>query len=185
MVKGVGVASSQKKVRQFYIVGRALPSEETPAPELYRMRVFARDAVLARSKFWYHMKRQHKVRKVQGEIVSTSEIFEKHANSVKNYGIVLRYLTRTVTVNMYKEYRATTLCGAISQMYNEMAGRHSARAETIQVIRTSVVPQSSLRRANVQQVAAVSAKFPKTDLRKRAPSRAFKTTFKAERPTLI
>jgi large subunit ribosomal protein L18Ae len=64
MVKGVGIASSQKKVRQFYIVGRALPSEETPQPELYRMRVFARDAVLARSKFWYHMKRQHKVRKV-------------------------------------------------------------------------------------------------------------------------
>jgi hypothetical protein len=38
------------------------------------MRVFARDAVLARSKYWYHMKRQHKVRKVQGEIISTSEV---------------------------------------------------------------------------------------------------------------
>ena len=149
------------------------------------MRVFARDAVLARSKFWYHMKRQHKVRKVQGEIVSTSEIFEKHANSVKNYGIVLRYLTRTVTVNMYKEYRATTLCGAVSQMYSEMAGRHSARAETIQIIRTSIVKKADLRRAHVQQVADVSAKFPKTDLRKRAPSKGLRTTFKAERPTLI
>ena len=38
------------------------------------MRVFARDAVLARSKYWYHMKRQHKVRKVQGEIIQTSEV---------------------------------------------------------------------------------------------------------------
>lgn len=48
----------------FYVVGRALPTEETPNPPLYRIRLFARDAVLARSKFWYHMKRQHKVRKI-------------------------------------------------------------------------------------------------------------------------
>ncbi len=38
------------------------------------MRVFAKNPVLAKSKFWYHMKRQHKVRKVQGEIVSVQEV---------------------------------------------------------------------------------------------------------------
>lgn len=80
------------------------------------MRVFAKNPVLAKSKFWYHMKRQHKVRKVQGEIVSVQEIYEKHAGVVKNYGIVLRYLSRTETINMYKEYRDTTLSGAVSQM---------------------------------------------------------------------
>jgi large subunit ribosomal protein L18Ae len=95
------------------------------------MRVFARDAVLARSKFWYHMKRQHKVRKIQGEIVSTSEIFEKNSNHIKNYGIVFRYQTRTDTVNMYKEYRANTLSGAVSQLYIDLSGKHSARAETV------------------------------------------------------
>lgn len=61
-------------MKQFYIVGRALPDEDEPHPQLYRMRIFARDVVLARSKFWYHMKRQHKVRKIQGEIVSSSEV---------------------------------------------------------------------------------------------------------------
>ena len=131
------------------------------------------------------MKRQHKVRKVQGEIVSTSEIHEKPANSIKNYGIVLRYLTRTLTVNMYKEYRDVSLCGAMSQMYSEMAGRHSARAETIQIIRTSIVPVASLRRNNTQTFAKLSCKFPKTDKRKRAPTKAYKTVFKAERPTLV
>ena len=80
------------------------------------MRVFAKNPVLAKSKFWYHMKRQHKVRKVQGEIVSVQEIYEKHAGVVKNYGIVLRYLSRTETINMYKEFRDTTLAGAVSQM---------------------------------------------------------------------
>ncbi len=80
------------------------------------MRVFAPNPVLAKSKFWYHMKRQHKVRKVQGEIVSVQEIYEKKAGAIKNYGIVLRYLSRTETINMYKEYRDTTLSGAVSQM---------------------------------------------------------------------
>ena len=51
-------------MRQFYVVGRALATEENPNPTLYRMRVFARNAVLARSNFWYHMKKQHKVRKI-------------------------------------------------------------------------------------------------------------------------
>jgi len=98
------------------VIGRGLPSEKTPNPTLYRMRVFAKNPVLAKSKFWYHMKRQHKVRKVQGEIVSVQEIYEKHASVIKNYGIVLRYLSRTETINMYKEFRDTTLSGAVSQM---------------------------------------------------------------------
>jgi hypothetical protein len=32
-----------KRVRQFYVVGRGNPSDKVPEPELYRMRVFARD----------------------------------------------------------------------------------------------------------------------------------------------
>ena len=90
------------------------------------MRVFAQNTVLAKSKFWYHMKRQHKVRKIQGEIVNVSQVsspfltglqvHEQHAGVLKNYGIVLRYLSRTDPINMYKEFRDTTLTGAISQM---------------------------------------------------------------------
>ena len=66
---------------------------------------------------------------------------------MKNFGIFLRYDTRTCTVNMYKEYRDLTLCGAVSQLYLEMSGRHSARSETIQIIRTSVLPEADLKRA--------------------------------------
>jgi large subunit ribosomal protein L18Ae len=115
-------------VRQFFVIGRGLPSEKTPNPTLYRMRVFAKNPVLAKSKFWYHMKRQHKVRKVQGEIVSVQEIYEKHAGVVKNYGIVLRYLSRTETINMYKEYRDTTLAGAVSQMCKSLSNMSSCGA---------------------------------------------------------
>lgn len=167
------------------MVGRALATEEQPDPKLYRMRVFARDSVLARSKFWYQMKRQHKVRKIQGEIISTSEIIEKKTGSIKNYGIVLRYLTRTGTVNMYKEYRDTTLCGAVSQMYMEMSGRHSASLDSIQIIRTSVLKNSEVKRAQTLQFANESIKFPKTNNLKRAPTKALKNRVTAKRASLI
>ena len=165
-------------------MGRALPTEKDPNPTLYRMRIFERDAVLARSKFWYHMKRQHKVRKIQGEIISTSEIFERKPGPIRNYGIFLRYLTRTGTVNMYKEYRDNTLCGAVSQMYMEMAGRHSARQESIQIIRTSVLMDKDVRRATTSQFIG-DVKFPKTDQRVRAPTKALGSRIRAVRPTVF
>jgi large subunit ribosomal protein L18Ae len=131
------------------------------------------------------MKRQHKVRKIQGEIVSTSEIFEKNVNNIKNYGIFFRYLTRTDTVNMYKEFRSNTLCGAVSQLYVDLAGKHCGRAETVQIIRTSVLKNKELRRLGTVNFAARKTRFPVTDKRKRAPSAALRTTFKADRPTLL
>ena len=148
------------------------------------MRVFQRDAVLARSKFWYFMKRQHKVRKIQGEIISTSEIFERKTGCIRNYGIVLRYLTRADTVNMYKEYRDTSICGAVSQMYMEMSGRHSAAANSIQIIRTSVLPDSKLRRQQMLQFTGNDIKFPKTNTLKRAPFKSVNSTVRAIRPSL-
>ncbi|CDW85272.1 ribosomal protein l18a [Stylonychia lemnae] len=193
MVKGVGVESMQSKVRQFFVIGRGLASEKTPNPTLYRMRVFAKNSVLAKSKFWYHMKRQHKVRKIQGEIVSVSEVtntskvtvqqvFEKHPSVVKNYGIVLRYLSRTDPINMYKEYRDTTLAGAVSQMYMELSGRHRAPHESIQIIKTSIVQPKDCQRDHSRAFSKVSVKFPKVKPIKRAPSKSLKTTFKATRP---
>jgi hypothetical protein len=38
------------------------------------MRVFAKNPVFAKSRFWYFMKRQHKVRRIDGEVVSVNEV---------------------------------------------------------------------------------------------------------------
>jgi large subunit ribosomal protein L18Ae len=185
MVKGYGDATMAKKVRQYWVVGRQTPSAENADPTCFRIRVFAKNAVIARSHFWYEMKRQNKVRKCQGEIVSVSEIFEKNSNSVKNYGIVLKYLTRKDYVNMYKEYRDTTLNGAVGQMYSELSGRHSARHECIHIIKTVVLHDSELKRPQVAQFAKKSLRFPKLTQIRRAPLVSQKSTFKATRPILI
>ena len=86
---------------------------------------------------------------------------------------------------MYKEYRDTSLAGAVSQMYVELAGRHSARAESIQIIRTAVVHEKDLRRAQTSQFNEKKIAFPQMHRLKRAPNKDLRTLYKASRPTLI
>jgi large subunit ribosomal protein L18Ae len=80
------------------------------------MHVFSKNHVMAKSKFWYIMRKLNKTKRAAGEILSCELITEKKADKVKNYAIWLRYDSRTGTHNMYKEYRDLTECGAVSQM---------------------------------------------------------------------
>ena len=63
---------------------------------------------------------------------------------MKNYGIWVRYQSRTGFHNMYKEYRDTTLNGAVKQMYDEMGGRHRVRHPCLQIIKTATVPAAAM-----------------------------------------
>ena len=40
------------KYHQYQVVGRHLPTEKEPEPTVYRMKLWATDAVRAKSKFW-------------------------------------------------------------------------------------------------------------------------------------
>lgn len=46
------MVSGALKWRQYHIVGRHLPTEKNPNPEVYRMKIWATDDVRARSRFW-------------------------------------------------------------------------------------------------------------------------------------
>ena len=61
------------------------------------------------------------------------QIHEKNAHTVKNFGIWVRYDSRQLTHNMYKEYRDITLDGAVSQMYQDLNARYRARFRSVQV----------------------------------------------------
>ncbi len=61
------------------------------------------------------------------------QIYERKPTTVKNFGIWVRYQSRTGYHNMYKEYRDTTLNGAVGQMFQEMASRHRVGLPGVQV----------------------------------------------------
>eukprot|EP00434_Breviolum_minutum_P034243 symbB.v1.2.030299.t1/scaffold3332.1/size58911/4 len=114
--------SLEAKMHQYQIVGRAAPTNKNPTPKIYRMRIFARNVVLAKSRFWYFMKRLNKAKKSGGELLAVNELFDKSPTKVKNYGIWLRYDSRTNTHNMYKEFRNININGAVGQLYQEGSG---------------------------------------------------------------
>ena len=113
-----------KQYHQYQIVGRRVPTEQEPAPQVYRMKLWALDATRARSKFWYFLSRLRKVKKANGQIIACNEIFEKDDTTVKNYGVWVRYQSRVGFHNAYKEYRETTMNAAVDALYTEMASRH-------------------------------------------------------------
>lgn len=173
-------------MRQYQVVGRKAPTEDHPNPEAYRMIIFAPNPVIASSKFWYYMHQFHKMKKTTGEILDCVEIVEKNNRIVKNYGIWLRYSSRSGTHNMYREYRDVALTGAVSQLYDEMAGRHRTRPRSIQIIRTATVAAKDLKRVNGMQFAKAKVKFPlphRVTSGKRGQKALSSSTYSTIRPT--
>ncbi|KAG6416686.1 hypothetical protein SASPL_124121 [Salvia splendens] len=170
---------------QYQVVGRALPTETEEHPKIYRMKLWATNEVRAKSKFWYFLRKLKKVKKSNGQVLAINEIFEKNPTTIKNYGIWLRYQSRTGYHNMYKEYRDTTLNGGVEQMYTEMASRHRVRSHCIQIIKTATVPAKLCKRESTKQFHDSKIKFPLVYKKVRPPSRKLKTTYKATRPNLF
>jgi large subunit ribosomal protein L18Ae len=74
-----------------------------------------------------------KIKRANGEIVSISQIHENKPMKIKNFGIWLRYDSRSGTHNMYKEYREMSRTDAAEALYQDMAARHRARFRSIHV----------------------------------------------------
>lgn len=47
---------SQMGLTEYQVVGRHLPTENEPNPKIYRMRIFAPNDVVAKSRFWYFLR---------------------------------------------------------------------------------------------------------------------------------
>ncbi|GFP81122.1 60S ribosomal protein l18a-2 [Phtheirospermum japonicum] len=122
------------------------------------MKLWATNEVRAKSKFWYFLRKLKKVKRSNGQVLAINEIFEKNPTTIKNYGIWLRYQSRTGYHNMYKEYRDTTLNG---------------------------VPAKLCKRESTKQFHNSKIKFPLVYKKVRPPTRKLKTTYKATRPNLF
>jgi hypothetical protein len=43
-------------LQEYQVVGRHLPTDADPTPKIYRMRIFAPNEVVAKSRFWYFLR---------------------------------------------------------------------------------------------------------------------------------
>ena len=62
------------RLKEYQVIGRHLPTEMNPTPKLYRMRIFAPNVVVAKSRFWYFLMKLKKVKKSNGEIVTINQV---------------------------------------------------------------------------------------------------------------
>lgn len=62
------------RLKEYQVIGRHLPTETNPTPKLYRMRIFAINNVVAKSRFWYFLMKLRKVKKANGEIITLNEV---------------------------------------------------------------------------------------------------------------
>ena len=111
--------------------------------------------------------------------------FQKNPTTIKNFGIWLRYESRTGYHNRYKEYRDTTLNVVLEQMYDELGSCHRVRYPCIQIIKTTTIPKELYKREKTKQFQDSKIKFPLVYRKVRPPIRNLKTTFKASRPNLF
>jgi len=169
---------------QYVIIGRRKPTEKNPehGKQVYRLKLFAPNTVIARSRFWYYLAKLKKIKRANGEIVEIHELFEKNPNQIKNYGFWVRYDSRSGTHNMYKEFRETTLTGATDKMYADLASRHRARSSSIQVLRTAVVKAKDTKRPNTLQFHDSNIKFRQLHRVPRPAAKEFRSTFKIKKP---
>lgn len=61
-------------LHEYAVVGRKQPTEKEPTPRLFKMRLFAPNEVVAKSRYWYFLKQVNKVKKTSGEIVAVNEV---------------------------------------------------------------------------------------------------------------
>ncbi len=78
-------------------------------------------------------------------------MFERKPTRVKNYGVWLRYDSRTGTHNMYREYRDLSVCAAVTQCYRDMGARHRCTADRIQILKVNEIAAKECKRTNVTQ----------------------------------
>lgn len=148
------------QLKEYEVIGRKLPTEKEPTTPLYKMRIFAPDRIVAKSRFWYFLRQLKKFKKTTGEIVNVKQVYERTPTKIKNFGIWLRYDSRSGTHNMYREYRDLTVGDAVTQCYRDMGARHRARAHAIQIIKVEAIAAAKCRRTHVKQFHDSKIRFP-------------------------
>ena len=66
--------ADMSRLHEYQVIGRKLPTENDSVPKLYRMRIFAPNTQVAKSRFWYFLKQARKVKKASGEIITVNEV---------------------------------------------------------------------------------------------------------------
>eukprot|EP01006_Ploeotia_vitrea_P031213 TRINITY_DN63538_c0_g1_i1.p2 TRINITY_DN63538_c0_g1~~TRINITY_DN63538_c0_g1_i1.p2 ORF type:complete len:173 (-),score=25.04 TRINITY_DN63538_c0_g1_i1:850-1368(-) len=167
-------------IKEYEIIGRRPPTPKEKGTPIFKLRIFAPNQATAKSIFNGFLKKRAKTK--SSEVLRIRNVREQFAHRIKNYSITLRYQSRTGVINQSRQYRDVTTCGAVAQMYAEMASRHRAAFRDILIVSVSVIKPSQVTRPSLKQFLNPKFKFPlMRRITKAAPEQRSK--YVAKRPT--
>ena len=70
------MSEAKTRMKLFQVVGRKAPTKTDENPPAFRMKLFAVNQVIAKSRFWYFMHQMRKMKKTTGEILDVNEVCE-------------------------------------------------------------------------------------------------------------
>ena len=106
-------SSLQMKIRQYLVFGRRDPSPTDPNPAVLALRVFAKNTVIAKSKFWYHMRKQQKLKSAQGQILGVNQVIFNKLRSSRETATPSKLMVLCLSINLEQ---AITICTKSSEM---------------------------------------------------------------------
>ena len=166
-------------LKHYQVVGRATPSESNQSPTVYKFEVFAPNFVVAKSKFWTLMRDKNKVKATKGDILSCKVVKDRKI-AARNYSVDIAYYSQKCGyTQMTKEFRDVSRSGAVSQAYNDLASKHRARYQSIDVLGVKSVSGDNCIRPFVKQFNNPKLAFPLLH-RRVQPNRKDRAIFKAK-----
>lgn len=106
-------SSPLTQIRQYLVFGRRDPSPTDPNPTVLALRVFAKNTVIAKSKFWYHMRKQQKLKSAQGQILGVNQVDGDLFRSLRETPTLSKLMESFSSIN---QELATTTCTKNSEM---------------------------------------------------------------------
>ena len=165
-------------LKHYQVVGRATPTESEQNPTVYKFEVFAPNFVVAKSKFWTLMRDKNKIKATKGDILSCKVVKDRKL-AARNYSVDIVYYSQACGyTQMTKEFRDVSRAGAVSQAYNDLASKHRARYQSIDVLGVKSIEGTSCRRPFVAQFNNPKLAFPLLH-RRVQPNRKDRAIFKS------
>ncbi|RVD92535.1 ribosomal L18A [Tubulinosema ratisbonensis] len=149
-------------VKEFKVFGSKMPTEKEAFPQIFTMSLFAKNELIARSKFLKQLRIKHKIKSTSAVILKVEEQIEDLTNmTVKNYGIKFVFRSRKGSLqNMYKEFRAISRCDAVDSLFGDMASRHKVKSDDVFIVSINEKQKDELIRQKTIEFAEEGVYFP-------------------------
>ena len=151
---------SATPLKEFKVYGCKKVTPEEPQPQIFVSTVFAKNAVIARSKFSRLLNKQFKIKPSRREIIKTEIVPQDDDFKLKNYGIHFVFRTKAGLQNGYKEVRHINRVLAVSDMFRDFCCRHKIRSSEVYIYKLNIIKDEDVRRTRVLPFVSKDVQFP-------------------------